>query len=194
MSDLQISTNAYILAGGEGRRFKSDKSLAKIGKKSMTEILFDRFNPVFEQVLIVGKENKFGDLPFLHDKFKIQCPLNGIVTALQHSEEKWSFIIACDLPLIQTEMIHFLYQNVTEKNHAILPTTDGKIHGTCAFYNSSALPIFLDSLKAGNYSLYKNFPVLKSKIVEMPEKYQSQFLNVNRCEDFIEAKKRIAKN
>ncbi len=194
MSDFKILADAYILAGGESRRFKMDKSLAKIGNQTLTEILFERLNPIFDRVFIVGKKNKFGKLPFLRDQFEIQCPLNGIVTALQHSDGKWSFIIACDLPLIQIEVIHYLYQNITEKENAILPTTGGKIHGACAFYHSTALPIFLDSMKSGNYSLYKNFSVMNSKIIEMPDKYQSQFLNINRYEDFIEAKKLIAQN
>ncbi len=189
MNQPKLPVNAYILTGGQSRRFKSDKSLVKLGNKTVTEILYDRLKSIFQNVFVVGKKVPPIDLPFISDLNHIQCPLNGIVTALEHSTTKWSFVIACDQPLLQKETIISLYNHVSPGFHIVIPETDNKLHTTCAFYHQHTLPVFVGALSRGEYVIFKPFDVLNVKKVVIKNSTVEQFININTLEDLKMAEK-----
>lgn len=189
MNQLKFPINAYILTGGQSRRFKSDKSLVKLGNKTVTEILYDRLISIFQNVFVVGKKVPPIDLPFIPDLNRIQCPLNGIVTALDHSNTQWSFVIACDQPLLQKETIISLYSHVSPDLHIVIPKTNDKLHTTCAFYHQYTLPVFVGALSRGEYVIYKPFDILNVKKVVIKNSDVEQFVNINTPEDLEMAEK-----
>jgi len=74
--------NAYILTGGQSRRLNMDKSLVQLNGLALTEIIHKKLSSLFNNIYVVGKENHYPDYNFIKDVKPIQCPLNGIVTAL----------------------------------------------------------------------------------------------------------------
>ena len=189
MNNLSNDINAYILAGGQSRRFNTDKSLVQINGKTLTQIIHERLSPIFNNTYIVGKENNFLNYNFIKDVKPVQCPLNGIVTALEHSKNDWIFVIACDLPLVSESIVNGLYNNINPTAQIILPTIDDNLQPLCAFYHKSVLKDFNNAVEKGEYSLMKLLDQFDVTKISIPSKDEEQFLNINYQEDLEEAKR-----
>ena len=179
--------NAYILTGGQSRRLNTDKSLVQIKGKTLTEIIHQKLNLIFNSIYIVGKDNHFSNYNFINDVKPVQCPLNGIVTALEHNKNEWIFIIACDLPLIKTSSITDIYDNIKSSTQVVLPIVSDNLQPLCAFYHKSVLKDFNNAIGKGDYSLMKLLDQIKTVKVTIPLDNKEQFLNINYTEDLKRA-------
>ena len=178
---------AYILTGGQSRRFNTDKSLVQINGKSLTQIIHESLSPIFNNIFIVGKENNFPNYNFIKDVKPVQCPLNGIVTALEHSKNDWTFVSACDLPFVSENIIINLYKNTKSDTQIILPIVDNKFQPLCAFYHKSVLRNFNTAIDKKKYSLMKLLDQIEIEKVEIPNADKEQFLNINYPDDLTKA-------
>ena len=181
--------NAYILTGGQSRRMRTNKSLVQLSGKSLTEIVYKNLNNIFKDVIIVGKENHFPHYNFISDLEPVQCPLNGIITSLEHSQNERIFVIACDLPFINSITINYLFNHFDLNEQIVLPKINNRLQPLCAFYNKSVLDHFKNAITLGNYSLISSFKQLLVNEVTLDNKYENQFLNINRPEDLVKASK-----
>lgn len=179
--------NAYILTGGQSHRLNTDKSLVQLDGKTLTEIIHQKLGSIFNNIYVVGKKNHFPDFDFIQDVKPVQCPLNGIVTALEHNTKEWIFIIACDLPLIRTSSINDLYDNINSNTQVVLPIVNNKIQPLCAFYHRSVLQDFTNAVAHGHYALYRLFDRFNVTKVQVPDNSKEQFLNINYPGDLEKA-------
>ena len=183
--------SAYILIGGQSRRLNADKCLVKLNGQTLTEIIHQKLRSIFNNIYIVGKENIFPDYDFIKDIKPIQCPLNGIVTALEHTTKEWIFIIACDLPLIEASSINYLYDNIKSNVQVVLPIVNDNLQPLCAFYHTSVLNNFNTAIEKGDYGLMKILDNLKALKVAISTKNNEQFLNINYPKDLEKAENLI---
>lgn len=187
MNNTLSAINAYILTGGQSRRLRTDKSRVQLNGKTLTEIIHQKLRLIFNNIYIVGKENHFTNFNFIKDVKPVQCPLNGIVTALEHNTKEWIFIIACDLPLIRTSSINDLYDNINSNTQVVLPIVNNKIQPLCAFYHRSVLQDFTNAVAHGHYALYRLFDRFNVTKVQVPDNSKEQFLNINYPGDLEKA-------
>lgn len=187
MNNTLSAINAHILTGGQSRRLRTDKSRVQLNGKTLTEIIHQKLRLIFNNIYIVGKENHFTNFNFIKDVKPVQCPLNGIVTALEHNTKEWIFIIACDLPLIRTSSINDLYDNINSNTQVVLPIVNNKIQPLCAFYHRSVLQDFTNAVAHGHYALYRLFDRFNVTKVQVPDNSKEQFLNINYPGDLEKA-------
>ncbi len=186
-----IPYNAYILTGGQSRRFLSDKSIAKLNNRTFTEILYDKLTLLANKTYLVGKDSSSHPFPFVEDKFPIQCALNGIITALNHSDTDWNFIISCDLPLIEEKTIQTLADLRTEEVEVVLPMIQQTPQPLCSFYNSVVLFNIQESLTRGNYRLRSIVDGLNTTNISIHPEKEMELLNINTVEDLKVAERII---
>lgn len=181
--------NAYILTGGQSHRLNTDKSLVQLDGKTLTEIIHQKLGSIFNNIYVVGKKNHFPDFDFIQDVKPVQCPLNGIVTALEHNTKEWIFIIACDLPLVKVKSINYLYDNINAQ--VVVPIVDDKPQPLCAFYHNSVLKKFNMAIDGGDYSLMKLLNQIETVKITISSENEEQFLNINYPEDLKQAEKML---
>ena len=182
--------NAYILTGGQSRRLNMDKSLVQLSGITLTEIVHKKLNTIFNNIYVVGKENHFPNYNFIEDIKPVQCPLNGIVTALEHNNDKdWIFVIACDLPLVKMDTVNNLYNNIKLNIRVVVPLVNDNLQPLCTFYHISALKKFNAAIDKGDYSLMKLLRQIELVKVAIAIEDEEQFLNINYPEDLEEAEK-----
>ena len=187
MDTAIVNINAYILTGGQSRRLNTDKSFVQLNGKTLTEIIHKKLSLIFNNIYIVGKENHFPDYNFIQDIKPVQCPLNGIVTAFEHSQNDWFFVIACDMPLVKTNSINKLYQYINSNTQVVLPKVNNIIQPLCAFYHKSALNDSDVAIGKGDYSLMKLLDQINVEKVIILSENEEQFLNINYPEDLKKA-------
>lgn len=187
MSISLSDINAYIFTGGQSRRLNMDKSLVQLNGNTLTEIVHQKLSLIFNNIYIVGKESQFPDYNFIQDIKPVQCPLNGIVTALEHNQNEWIFVIACDLPLINAKSINNMYANIDSNTQVVLPNVNDRLQPLCAFYHKSVLNDFNAAIEKGDYSLMKLLDQIEVVKTTIPPENEEQFLNINYPEDLKKA-------
>lgn len=104
--------NGLILAGGKSQRMGSDKSLLNFHGKPQREYLFDLLSEVCDQVYTSHKAGI--EIPaFLNplpDRFEIESPLNGILSAFNQTPLAAWLTAPVDMPNINLSVIRYLLQ------------------------------------------------------------------------------------
>ena len=193
--------NAYILAGGKSERMNMDKAFLKYKGKHFIDLLIETTAQIFGTVHVVGRiyTHPLVKESILDDVQDIG-PLGGIFTALKRTEVPLNFFIAIDYPLINTEIIQFLAQELLKNPYncyGIIPVTPDGAHPLFAFYSRSCLAAVEKCIEEGSYQircisqyskiLYLN---LKSKMTDRDfNRLRKCFININSEEDYKTLKK-----
>lgn len=100
-----------ILAGGRSRRMGQDKALLPIGGRSVIEWVLDRVVPLSDDVTIItdvpGKYRHL-DYRMIGDIFPGKGSLGGIYTAVHAAQYLHCVVVACDMPLLNTDLLRYL--------------------------------------------------------------------------------------
>jgi molybdopterin-guanine dinucleotide biosynthesis protein A len=130
-----------ILSGGKSTRMGENKSLLKIGDRTVIEYVNDLMKSIFSKVILITNnpdEYEFLNLEMHDDIFYQMGPLAGIHSGLIHSKKVKNFIISCDIPLMTSQMIAYLVEYNTNKPITIAKA-DGFIQQLCGLYDQSCL-------------------------------------------------------
>lgn len=190
-----------ILSGGKSSRMGENKSLMKLGNKTVIEHVVHLMKSVFTEVIVITNspaEYEFLDIPIYQDIYKHVGPLAGIHTGLKHSKTANNFIISCDIPLMTNQIIKHIIEYKT--NHPItVCRADGFIQQLAGKYSKSLLPKIENILKKQEDEI-RNFEQKKRKCsvlsfldmagaeiidIEKQNFYTADtFFNMNRKEDY----------
>jgi len=184
---------AFILAGGASSRMGVDKSQLLIGNKSLTQHIANTLFNVSTSVTIVGRQPEDARIKSAMDVYPLWGALGGLHGALHACKGEWVFVVACDLPLITSELITRLASERND-NEAIVPIQqDGRPQPLCAFYRvDPCLERATELIEKGfrrPLDLLENVKtrwVAFSELEELPES-QNFFVNINTPEDYYEA-------
>ncbi len=191
-----------ILSGGKSSRMGVNKSLLKVGEKTIIERMRDLMQSLFKVVILITNESadyKFLNIPIFEDLFKQKGPLGGIHSGLTHSSTESNFIISCDLPFITKEMIKYIVDFKTEKLLTIvkadgyLQQLAGKYSKDCVYEAEKILKDELSSEKKDVIQKNRNISVLElidkigAEIISaesIPFYKKEIFFNMNDVEDY----------
>lgn len=192
MSTVDQSTasiGAIILAGGESRRFGSDKTLHPFRGIPLIQYVTETASRITENILIVtNSPEKFDFLPYpkYEDLIPSAGPLGGIYTGLSYSASEVNLVLACDMPFISYECLKYLIQN-TNGNGITVPAHRNLLEPLCAIYTRSCLPFIKAQLENGNYRIRRLYDKIDTKKLALTTEtafYQPQlFSNINSRQD-----------
>lgn len=186
-----------ILAGGQSRRFGTDKALVRIAPEYPT--LIERTTAIARQlsdiVAIIGHDRFAGldlDVPVIPDDAPGCGPLAAIATAMRQLERPRILVLACDLPCLSPELLRLLIDRPSTKPVVIPRTDDGRYHPLHAIYARSLLPGAEAALRDGHKSV-RSFldiidldPVPETELRLVDPQLDSLF-NLNHPEDLDRA-------
>lgn len=153
--------DATILSGGKSSRMGFDKSLLKINDQYVLQDMYDKLTTVFDRVFLSVNPNtnpdKFNifNIELVQDiHTDILGPVAAVHTALTHANSQYIFVIACDMPIINTEHIkHMMYIAEKESPQGIIPINGKYKEVLYAFYHKSAIQAFHESIQEGDYKM-----------------------------------------
>ncbi|MBI3735522.1 NTP transferase domain-containing protein [Candidatus Sumerlaeota bacterium] len=162
--------SVVILAGGEARRAAgANKSLIAAEGKPIIEWQLERLHPVFGNCITVVTDRpadftRYGlncipdlDLPGLEG---VRCSMRGILSALTGPPPGWRFVLACDMPWPDLDILRRQWEIVKTGGSSSAPeamgvclrTADG-VQPYHALYHSS----LAESVRAALMDLSRNF-------------------------------------
>ena len=184
----QTKIPAYILAGGDSKRFGENKALFEFEGMSLIERMLKLIRPLVSSVNIVTKNEmdyQNLDVNILVDDHKLQTPLAGILRGLEDTDD-WGLFLACDLPNMNSDIISRLLNSLNDSYEKegikaiVAVTSDSELQPLVACYHKSGIVPLKVSMKK-NLSMKKWLSQLNIKRLNFEE--EEPFLNINRKED-----------
>ena len=177
-----FDASAYILIGGLSSRFGSPKWKANVNNFQIIDHLWDICKD-FQSCHIIGKTKPEGvTYPFLQDQLDVQSPIIGLLTALNHSDKDWIFLISCDLPLMTSETIQSIRTLGNQSADAIVPLVNDFKQPICAFYNKRILKNVRSMVSNNELRLHNILDEIQSDYVVM-DTFEKEFTNMNTVKD-----------
>jgi molybdopterin-guanine dinucleotide biosynthesis protein A len=196
LKNKRTNITAFILSGGKSSRIGTNKALLEVQGKPLIQRLTELLDLTFSEVMISSSEPdlyNFTGMKILQDIYSARGPLAGIHSALKYTDTKRNFIVSCDLPLINTDLINYIVNYGSEKD-IILPMAEGRIQKTCGLYSKNILneveKLLIESHQKNSKvkgSIYELMDRVSTEIVEVDKLdfYSSDlFLNINTPEDY----------
>jgi molybdopterin-guanine dinucleotide biosynthesis protein A len=176
---------AIILAGGQSRRMRREKSLLPVDGRSLIEAIIEQIQPNFPVVMIsAGDRNKFTflNLPVIEDEAPGQGPLPAILSALRASACRLNFVMACDIPIIHIPFLKKILSLAPSYEIVVPRYRDGKFEPLFAAYGRSVIPAIEQQIASGDFKISSLFRTCRTKFVAMDG--QKWFRNLNTIEEY----------
>jgi molybdopterin-guanine dinucleotide biosynthesis protein A len=147
-----------ILAGGESRRFGSDKALHLVDGRPMIEHVYNVVTGVVGDVFIsVSDPSVNTGLPAEHlpDIYPDAGPLAGMHAGLLRCRSPWLLAAACDMPFLTADVLGLLLAARTgTMGPVVARSSDGQLHPLCALYPRDMLIYVEAALAARRFALH----------------------------------------
>jgi len=138
-----------VLSGGENRRMGKDKAFLKIAGIPMIEHVLAALRSIANRVIIVTNSPRLYasyDASVIRDVSDKRGPLTGIYTGLLHSQDEYNFVVACDMPFLNSQLLSYM-AGLSEGYDVVLPRIDDFVEPLHAVYNRRLIPIIENHLQ-----------------------------------------------
>ncbi len=165
------AVSAFILAGGRSSRFIGDKSLFNYKGIPLIEHVSSRLTPLFENIVIIADDDsKYSSLGFevYADIIPNLGPIGGIYTALTMAKTERAFIVACDMPFLNSGFIEYMLQ-IPRQYDVVIPKIGELYEPLHAVYSRPCLPFIIELIDSGDKRITQILEKVSSRYVTEDE-------------------------
>ncbi len=195
-------TAAVILAGGRNRRFPSLKSFINLEGTPIIARNLALLKELFEEVFISTNDpGPYFNLAvrrgakLIGDVLQSRGPMSGIYSALINAEGPGVFVIACDMPFLNKEVINFInerhlcYCGECGPCDAAVPIFNDKPQPLLGIYSRTLLPYLEDGIMHDKTSLVPLLREVRTYFINEPDMRTidpegRSFMNINTMEEY----------
>lgn len=114
MTQPVASRGGFVLVGGHSSRMGRDKALLEFEGSTLAGRIAECVLRAAGNVTLIGPPDRYRKLGYtvIADRMPGCGPLGGVYTALAASHAEWNLIVACDMPLVTTELFEALFRDV----------------------------------------------------------------------------------
>ncbi|MBR8828704.1 MAG: molybdenum cofactor guanylyltransferase [Gomphosphaeria aponina SAG 52.96 = DSM 107014] len=191
------SMAALVLAGGKSSRMGEDKALMTWEGKPMlqrvcqTAAVFcnsvyilspwpERYHQLLEGNYELLLETNPGGGPLV-------ALLQGLIMISTRLSVDWLWLLACDLPRLQTEKLQDWINQLSEveqNSYAIVPQNQGRWEPLCGFYRLEVISPLENFIAQGGRSFQQWLCELPTTAIPVGKEEAAMLWNCNRPEDF----------
>jgi molybdopterin-guanine dinucleotide biosynthesis protein A len=171
----------FILAGGQSRRMGRDKAQLQLGDQTFTEIISDTLLQITDSIRVVRAAQ---------DIYPDWGALGGLHAALARCKREWAIVVACDLPFVTAQLLHYL-ASLREQHDAVVPVqADERPQPLCALYRiDSCLPRATELIETGHRRPVDLLELVNTRWVPFTElrnldQAEKFFVNINTPDDY----------
>ncbi|MBC5628993.1 molybdenum cofactor guanylyltransferase [Clostridium sp. NSJ-6] len=190
-----INKTLAILAGGKSSRMNyNNKAFLSFKEKTFIEHIINA-GKSFKEIIIVANDKEVYErfnLRVVEDIYKGNGPLAGIHSALKSSNTDYVLCVACDMPLVSSELLDFL-GNYNEDYEILVPKYKERLQPLCSIYSKNIIGKIEESLIRNENKLQRFIMSSNYKVIEELDnrKFEEEdFLNVNTPIEFNELEER----
>ena len=189
-----------VLAGGQSSRMGRDKALLEIAGKSLLQRALEVAAAIAPQVYILTawpdryRSTLTEESQFLVEYNPGSGPLVALTQGLTEITADWILLLACDLPLLDAQIIQNWTNQLTDfppSTLAVVPYQNSRWEPLCGFYRQQSLPSLQSFIDQGG----RSFQVWLNQISAIPlpvgERESVMLLNCNTLAEFEQLKGKI---
>ena len=194
MPQPKIEMTAIILAGGKASRMDgADKAFLKIGQETVIDRQSRLLKKLFEKIIIVTnspqKYRYIEDIKIISDITPNLGSLGGVYSGLTASSSFYNFVIACDMPFINSRLIKYMCKN-TPGYDVVVPKINDRYEPLFCIYSKSCLVYIKQLFDKKVLKISELFSMVKVKEITNNEVLQFAspekiFTNINTREDLV---------
>lgn len=136
-----IEKTAIILSGGRSSRMQyKNKAFLKMNGKCLIEIILNKVTS-FKEILIVTNDPldyKYLDVKTISDIIPQRGPLSGIHAGLTYAKYRHCFILPCDMPFIQQNVLEYI-STLADGFDVAVPSIKGYYQPLCGVYSKNCI-------------------------------------------------------
>ena len=187
-----------IQAGGQNRRFGSDKAFIQWGEAYLIQRTIEILKSVLEEVVIITNDHsvRYRELgcTLLKDMIPGKGCLGGLYTGINHSRDGKIFTVACDMPFLDRAFIEYMVNLEDRDNYEVIIPRTEVLQPMHAMYSDGCIPHIEALMRQGNLKILDFFDSVKLKEIspEVIARFDPQgliFYNINTPENLEQAKK-----
>lgn len=186
---------AGILVGGRSRRMGRPKATLPLpdGPVLVEHVVgvAVRTGRWIDEVVILGECETspacLADVTVLPDSEPGAGPLAGLCSLLEYAGERWTLLLACDMPLLEPVLLERLHAAVRPEYDAVaFRCTDrpSTWHACCALYHPRLLPAAILELRQGSRSMQSLLAVARVIGLDAAPQEQRMLMNLNTPQDY----------
>ncbi|HKO60129.1 MAG TPA: molybdenum cofactor guanylyltransferase [Pyrinomonadaceae bacterium] len=187
----------FILSGGQSRRMGRDKCELTLGDRTFVELISEQMVGVTSSIKVVGGLVADSQLSHVADIHPHWGALGGVHAALANCSSDWALVVACDFPLVTTELFTQM-ADVTAGFDAVAPVQhDGVPQPLCTLYRVEPCLAQAEQLiKSGERKPIALLQSVRTRWIAFDELRHlegsgSFFDNINTPEDYARITKQI---
>jgi len=195
---ISNKVTAVVLAGGGSTRMGQDKALLKLGNKTMIERVVGPLQSIFENIIVVtntpSKYKMLNNIKFVSDCINIEekNSLIGLYSGLKQSETSHIFVIGCDMPFVNSELITYMVNSLKDED-VVVPFVGGHYQPLYAIYGKTCTEEFEKLLEQKWYKIidvFKNANVKKiiEEDINKIDPSMICFENINTYDQYLQFK------
>lgn len=148
---INPEVTGIILAGGESRRMGTLKPLVLYNGKPLIQWIFDAFEPICNEILIIANAGEFTGLnaKVFPDNYPGNGPAAGIEAGLSHCDTRLALICSCDTPNLSTGFFIYLIGRHGEFDISIA-SHKGITEPLIGVFSKKVHSVFREALLAGD--------------------------------------------
>ena len=193
MSALQ----GLVLAGGRSSRMREDKAALTYLRRPQLELAFELLAPFVSRAWVSVREDQREDplragFPQIVDGPNIEGPIAGIIAAQAAYPQAALFVIACDLPMLDSTTLSELIagRDASRLATAFRSAGDGLPEPLCAIYEPASREAILRFV-AGGVSCPRKFLMRHDVALLAPASPQA-LANANTPEELAAVRQALA--
>jgi molybdopterin-guanine dinucleotide biosynthesis protein A len=175
-----------ILTGGSSKRYGKNKAFLEIGGIRLIDRITEVMKNIFKRVILVTSEKKgyeYLGIPMVEDLIKGLGPIGGIYTGLMSMSAQAGFFVACDMPFINKQLVHYMV-GIQDNHAAVVPSVANDIEPLHAIYAQSCLGPIRNLIDSKRYQVRLVYDQISVRYVKEGEirRFGSPsraFLNIN---------------
>jgi molybdenum cofactor guanylyltransferase len=200
-----LDVSFIILAGGKSTRLGRNKVVEKIGNQSLLERVVSNLSTFnLEMIIVIGQDSSlpqltnYPNLKIVRDIYPGKGSLGGIYTGLVSSKSYFNFVVGCDMPFLNLDLLRYM-MNISEHADAVVPKTiNNVLEPLHSIYSKNCIGKIELLLKQNRLSILELYPMLNVRYVESFEidRFDNQnlsFFNINTETDLKNGKDLIMK-
>ena len=177
----------YILSGGKNTRMEGQKKLfLHYGGETFCQRILHACDCLPAVYLSVDKKEPYEEagLLMVEDRWREIGPIGGIASGLVSCEEDALLVMACDMPMIDTESVQRLLDTYRENTSVILAAEqNGRIHPLFGIYPKHVLPVAMQMIREGDYRMMHLLERAGYRTLELG-KHSLALENINSTVDY----------
>jgi molybdopterin-guanine dinucleotide biosynthesis protein B/molybdopterin-guanine dinucleotide biosynthesis protein len=147
---------------------------------------------IFPEVLVIGASATTGAARSILDRDPTRGPLGGIQDAVGAARHPYVFIVACDMPFLNPDLVQGLCRAAEGFQVVVPESAPGYLEPLHAVYHRSCLPLIAASLDAGEFRVANFFQRARVRVVTPEEltrlgRRPEDFFNINTPDDYCRA-------